>query len=356
MALTGVVGMTRIRQMYNMPPKEQHVGIPVETVTAGRGAVTRSMEYTGTVESYSVSSPAAKISERVEKVAVREGDRVNPGDVLITLSAAELQSKVDTLSRRVETAKLNLAHRESEVQVYKVLAEEGAIPEHDYNNIIYNRDTAAASLREAEALLAEAQLALNNTIIRSEIAGVVAAVDIEAGDQATPGKPLISVVDADNLKVLIQVIENDLPLIQPGMPAKIHFPGGRHIEASVGQTYPILDSKTRSATVEIPLPVKQVREQKVLSGMSANVVLVLAQKKDALLLPVDSVVQRQSKSYVFLVENGKAVQTEVKTGISDWNNVEIISGIDAKNQVVLRPPSDLRDGKDVYLLDGGSKS
>jgi RND family efflux transporter MFP subunit len=228
------------------------------------------------------------------------------------------------------------------------------MPQHDYNNIVYKRDSAAAALREAQALLAEAYTALDNTVIRSEIAGVVAAVNVEAGDQATPGKPLVSVVDPDNLKVLIHVIENDLPLIRPGMPAEVSFPGGGRIKTKVGQTYPTLDNKTRSATVEIPLPTQKVREQKVCAGMSADVSLVLAKQSNALLLPAEAVVERQGKSYVFIVKDGKAWQTEVETGISDWQNVAIASGINAGDQVVLSPPSDLRDGQVVYIFDGGN--
>jgi|GEM_PF-6408419 len=174
----GLGGMLRIKQMYRMPEQQESAGVPVQVVSVQHDTVIKSLQYPGTVESYAKSALAAKINERVERVAVSEGDRVSPGDVLVSLNAAELQSKVDTLSRRVETAGLNVRHWESEAQVYKILAEEDAIPQREYANIIYKRDSAAAALREAEALWAEARTALDNTIIRSEIAGVVRTVTL----------------------------------------------------------------------------------------------------------------------------------------------------------------------------------
>lgn len=342
--------MLRLDALQNVPEQE-HVGLPVDTVEVITGSIADTVTYSGTVRAATEAVLAPKIMAGIESVHCSEGDRVTSGQVLVTLDDGELQKKVNTLKRRVDSAKINFEYWEEEVNTYKTLLEQGAIPRHEYENITFKRDAAAAALKEAGAALEEAREALNNTTLKSPLSGVVTAVTMEEGEMGTPGKPVLTVANGDSLKVFTHVVEGDLVRMENQAKAIVKFPGNTgEVVSRVDKIYPALNANTRTAVVEIPVPPEAAETAGLQPGMSADVSIVLAQKEQALLVPVNSIKEQGEEDFVFVVKGKRAVKKKVETGIVGERQAEIITGVSAGDRVVLNPPAELYDGREVYVL------
>jgi RND family efflux transporter MFP subunit len=293
-----------------------------------------------------------KITGRIETLYVREGDRVEKGRTVAVLERGELESRAGTLGQRVNTARLNLEHWESELAAYDFLYQQGAIPRQQYEQIKFNRDTAQSTLAEVQSQHAEALVNLGYATITSPISGVVQSVLAQDGDLAMPGKPIVKIINPTALKAQFKVIESDLARIGPGTKVLLTLPGAVSgpVETSVSKVLPALDPVARSATVEVRIPSDVVKSLNLMPGMSAEASFILEEREDALVIPKKAVVEEKGSSYVYVVVDNKAVKKTVKKGIEDESKVEVPEGLEEGDLVITTGLNELYDGREVFLF------
>lgn len=348
--LLGIFAGIRIKQLKNVPTVEAGAGFPVETVTARRGSVSTGLSYVGTVDPWQEIDLAPRISARILSAAGKEGDTLEVGQTAVTLDNGDLKGKINTLAKRVQTAKVNLDYWDSQVRRYQTLVNEGAIAEQDFQKIIFSRDTAQSGYEEAQAALQEARISLDNSIIRSPMTGTVITVHSQPGDMAVPGKPILTVADISRLKVTVKVVEEDLIKIKKGTPVTLS-PGGsaKQYPAQVMEILPALDKTVRTGSVEIAVPEKLMKDYSFKPGMSINVSFVLGQRHNAVIVPKQTIKTEGNNTYLFVVRDGKAARKTVTTGISNDNFVEIRSGLDDGEEVISSGLTEIYDGRPLYL-------
>jgi len=162
-------------------------------------------------------------------------------------------------------------------------------------------------------------------------------------------KPIIRISSEERLKIVTSVTEKDFPHVKKGMKMEIMvdaFPG-RVFNGTVSIINPTLDPATRTGEIEIHIPNKDLRLH---SGMFAHIRLYLGERKGMVILSDALInVPGTGNYYVYVVENACAVQKNIKTGISQGEYTEVVSGLKAGEQVVVKGQNRLRDGVAVVV-------
>jgi RND family efflux transporter MFP subunit len=163
--------------------------------------------------------------------------------------------------------------------------------------------------------------------------------------------PVVSVVDISRLRLVANVVEKDLRLVNVGDPASVEvdaFPGDV-FKGRIARVAPILDPATRTAPMEVEVP---NTDNRLKPGMYARVLLLIEERKDTTLVPKVSVVDFENKRGVWVPDGDrKARFVAVKLGLEDAERVEILEGVKAGDQVVTDGAASLRAG-DTLVLPG----
>lgn len=302
---------------------------PVSIVMPWRGDAAEIVYASGSVEPNSWAKVAPVVRERIVEQCNCEGARVAQGDVLARLDDSEVRAALGELEARRALA-------EQEFQRQSVLAEKNAASQQAL-------DRAQSELSQIEALVAGQKARLETHVIRAPSPGVVLRQDGEVGEIAELGTVLFWVGEPKPLLVVAEVNEEDIPRVEIGQRTLLRadaFPG-QNLEAVVDRITPKGDPVTKTYRVYFRLP----DDTPLRIGMSTDVNIVIRVSKNALLVPSVAIEGRD----VFVVEGETTRRREVRTGIRGTNGVEVLSGIDARAQVISPYPTELADGARVTV-------
>lgn len=198
---------------------------------------------------------------------------------------------------------------------------------------------ARASVLSAEGQVSSAQAALENTMIRTPVAGTVTRVDIKPGEQATAGSSAIILQDVDNLYLEVNISEANIAGIKTGQNVTVTFDALGADKIYNGQVQFIDPASTLvSGVVNYQIKVSLPRTPEILPGMTANLIVVSDQKEDVLVIPVRAVVDREGKKFVRVVTDPLTktfFEEEVELGMEgDGGLVEVTSGL-ISDQVIV---------------------
>jgi multidrug efflux pump subunit AcrA (membrane-fusion protein) len=187
--------------------------------------------------------------------------------------------------------------------------------------------------------------------VEAPISGVVAKLFPDEGDLVSPQKPLAVVADVKEVVIKMSVGERDYPEVKPGQRARLRvdaYPEKR-FNGKLAKLSRLIDPVTRSADAEVSVPNP---DGLLIPGMFARVELITGEK-DALLVIRDAVVRLPGTAsyYCYLVEDGVIRRTRVRTGDSSGEHVEILSGLDEGDKVVISGHGILEDGMRVEIAE-----
>jgi len=264
----------------------------------------------------------------VQAVHFREGSLVKAGDLLVTLAAPETEA-------RVRQAQAQLAEAERATDRERTLVAKGVNPPDHLRDAEDRLRFAQAGLAEAEAMLAHAS-------IRAPFAGVVTEKPVLPGDLATPGLPLLALETTARLRAEGMIPEQAAVALRLGSRITVALSDiAPTLEGTIEELSAAADAVSRSVLVKVALPAGSAR-----SGQFARL-LVTTGRTDALLVPVTAVTRFGQMERVFTVSEGRAVLRLVKTGREAGGRIEILSGLQAGETVLVNPPASLREGARV---------
>ena len=210
-----------------------------------------------------------------------------------------------------------------------------------------------ASLQRARAALELAQQRLDYTTIKAPINGVIAQRYLDKGDTATSTRPFVSIVDMDVVKVAAKVSARDIGGISVGAQALIK-PDAYPTETFYGTVVnisPIIDRASQTCDIEIEAANPS---HKLKPGMFTRVELTVLEHKGVPVIPADVLLKEGEETFVYVVDDGKALKKKVVTGISDGIKTEILSGLEADEKLIVAGYRSLRHGMSVTVA-GESK-
>ncbi|HET9221744.1 MAG TPA: efflux RND transporter periplasmic adaptor subunit [Roseiflexaceae bacterium] len=196
-----------------------------------------------------------------------------------------------------------------------------------------------ASVAQAEQTLKQAQLALEQATLKAPFAGVITAVDIVPGSGAGTGTPAISLIDRSTLHVDMALSENDVARVQLGQPVTITIDALDDWTAQGTVSYIAPAATTTNDVVTYPVRVSfPDTEARVKVGMTANISIVTATKDNVLLVPNTALLPKGAGHAVQVpADGGGTREVEVQTGLTDGTQTEIVSGLQAGDQVIANP-------------------
>jgi len=352
---------------------EQQAPVPVSTVTAAVSDLPESITSVGTVEAKNEAVVSAKVMGVIQKIWVDEGARVGKGSVLLTIDDAEIKAKrneaeqaraegvaalheADASLREAKAALENAnINRERFENLYKEQAvtkkelddinTQGKMAEAKLDQVEARRKQADAKIAQADAAVSQVNIMLGYTVIHSPISGVVTAKTANTGELASPGRPLLKVVDNGELRLLATIKESDMAGMVRGNTVKVGFDAlsGRQVDGRISEVIPAADPATRTFNVKIDLP----HTAGILPGMFGRAYLPSGMRK-AVLVPDASIVEREGVQGVFVVTPENTLRFQVvRTGEKNNGMTEVSSGLSGGEAVVAVNPGSLKEGVKV---------
>jgi HlyD family secretion protein len=296
----------------------------------------------------------AELAARVTSVRHKRGERVKAGEVIVTVDAGDLAARVLQAQATLAAQQAQLAQARARkdaadhsAERAKKLAERGA-------GTTQLSDDAAAAAREAteavhsaESLVAQSEAALKLARVsraKAEITapfdGMLVEVTPDPGEELAPSAPVFEIIDDSKLHVDASIDEADVGRLKVGQPAvlKLDALPDRPIAGTLAKIGPAVrkDLKgERTLPVEVVVDdVAAAMQLGVRSGMSANVDIRVAEKRDVISLPTNTIIGRGAKRNVYRVEDGKAHLRPVEVGLTNWDRSEIVSGLSVGDEVI----------------------
>ncbi len=288
-------------------------------------------EVVGTVRARNVSAISASVMGHVSALKVSLGSKVRAGQLLLTLSADEINAKLGQASASFMQAELELKRAQQ-------LKASQTIPSSQY-------DVTEARYNVAKEALAEANVMRGYTVLRAPFAGVITEKKCELGDLATPGKPLLVLESQETPRLEASVPEAHAQGLARGQLLKVRIDSlPEPVQAIVSELSPSADPISRTVLVKLDLPdVPGIRP-----GMFGRLQLAGAES-DALMVPREAVVHRGQLELVFVVKDGQASLRIVRTGRTVDGKTELLSGLEAGEQVVISQANQLEDGQQIEV-------
>lgn len=347
--------------------------------------------YKSTLEAYEQGIISSKISAKVTKVVVENGQYVNEGDTIAVLDDQDIQNSIKTATAQLEVnqkqvnsaeqqlnstqtslekLKINVDDAQRNYDREKALFDAGAVSQSeldasekalntskaDYNSGQANIEISKASIESAKASV-EAQKVnieklqndLNNVVIKAPISGVISEKNVNVGQIINQGAVLAKINDISYVFATIQVPQEKINDIEVGKPADVTLEDNNTVHNGTLDSIDLSgDSTLRVFNCKIKI---ENSNKELLPGEYAKVNFSNTENNNKVItIPVSSLAGSEGDYYVFINDNGVASKVAVDIGDADENNVEITSGVKEGDEIICTNMSSLKDGCKIDVI------
>ncbi|WP_332855981.1 efflux RND transporter periplasmic adaptor subunit [Duganella sp. S19_KUP01_CR8] len=333
--------------------KKAETAKPALTVTTTKPSAARlpiKLAANGNVAAWQEASVSSESNGlRLTEVRVNVGDVVKAGDVLAVFSADTVNADVAQAKAAVQEAEANAADAVANAARARTLQNTGALSAQQISQYTTAEQTANARIASAKAALASQQLRLKYTKVVAPDSGVISARSATVGAVSGPGTELFRMIRQGRLEWRAEVVASDLRNLKTGTGAVVKAANGSEVTGKVRMIAPTVDAQTRSALVYVDLPSSAAsKDAPFKAGMFASGQFELG-TSDAMTVPQQSIVVRDGFSFVFRLNTDQHVsQIKVQPGRRLGDRIEVLGGLTADTQVVVRGAGFLNDGDLVH--------
>ena len=330
----------------------------VEGVVVKKVAPVEVQEYyttSGTLHAKNTAVIAAKVMGEVKDIKVMEGDSVKKGDVLLLIHAPDMEARVDAAiesmgeaDKGLKMSEENMLLMEKTFERFKKLHEEKAVTGQEFDEVNTKRQIAKLEyqmwqkkLGKSKAALSETEALRNYTIITSPINGLVVKKNIDKGSMTAPGMPLF-IIEEPVYRVEAYVDEGMISSLKLGMAVEISIDAlDINSTGNIAEIERNVDTASRTFKVKIDMG----KGMKPLHGGLYATVKLPVNINLKLLIDADAVVKRGELRGVYTVnEDGLISLRLIKTGKIKDSMVEILSGLDTGDQIIVTGAEKAIDG------------
>lgn len=308
----------------------------------------------GTVQAVSQATVRSRLSAVLQRVNVREGEAVQAGQVIAEFDTAALRAQLTERQAGLASAQANLEQAKRTREANAQLVQSNFITQNAFDAAEATFQSQSANVAAAQAQVAQAQLLLDDALVRAPIGGHVARRFVQPGERVGQEAQLFTIVDLGQLEVQAQAAAADVARVRPGAPAEVQIEGlgGQRFRGRVERINPSADPGSRAIELYVSFP--NEREQ-VRAGMFAGVRLHLEADQESPALPESAIQTEGGQTYVWTIKDGHLVHRVVTVGRRDESArmVEILGGADAADQVLATRYDNLKDGGPARILAQG---
>lgn len=315
---------------------------------------------TGTIEPRDEVEVKPQISGIITEIYKEAGDMVKAGEVIAKVKVIPDMSQLSSAESRVRLADINLKQAEIDFQREKELYDKQLVSADEYDKVRQTLNQAkeekAAAIDALEVVrdgVSRSNASASSTLIRSTISGLILDIPVKVGNSVilsntfNDGTTIASVADMGDLIFKGNIDETEVGQLVTGMEMKITIGALQNLKFNAQLEYisPKATENNGANQFEIKAAVSVPEGNKIRSGYSANAEIVLASAKNVLTVPESAIEFSGSDTFVYIVKGSGEDKTyerrKVTTGLSDGVNIQIKSGLSAKDRV--RGPKKVTD-------------
>jgi HlyD family secretion protein len=341
---------------YKMRPKE----IDVTVARATRGTVEKVVANTraGTLNACRKANLSPGTGGQISILTVDEGDVVKEGQLLLELWNADLKAEAALATNQIKAAeaKASVALLQSEIanreaERMRQLVRDNAISEQDADKTLTEAkvrqatyEAAVTEVNAGKARLGVISAQLDRTRLVAPFDGIIAKVNGELNEYVTPSPPgiptppAIELLDTSCFYVIAPIDEVDAPAVKINMEARVIMDafGDRHFPARVRRIDPyVLDIEKQARTVDVEVEFINAEDTRdFLAGYSADVEIIIKVQHDTLRIPTQALLDG-NRVYVYQQGDGRLREKTIRTGLSNWDNTEVLEGLQQDEYVVI---------------------
>jgi len=347
----------------------------VEFITkkAKKGSFSKKVDATGEIFATELIDVGAQVSGQIKKLYVKLGDQVKKGDMIASIDSSTQQNSIDNkeaqlaiYKAQLESAKVALNIAKTQFDRENALFSKNATSKQEFESAKNTYSANSAKIKELEAQikqtnieLSTAKINLGYTKITAPRDGTVVSVQVEEGqtvnaNQTTP--TIVNIADLSHVKMKMQIAEGDITKIKVGTPVEYSIlseptkkfqttvssidPGlttlsdGSYGSSSSSKSSYSSSSSSSSAVYYYAQSIVDNKDGILRIGMTTQNELLIANVEGAIIVPSIGIKKDENGTFVYVLKDGKAVKTAVKTGIKDNLDTQIISGINDGDEII----------------------
>ncbi len=321
---------------------------PSDWLAVRQGELSQALELSGSVRAANSAWIKARVPGEIRELLVREGDRVNPGQLLGRIDTTEPNLRQRQAQEQMASAQAQLDIAERTLANNRALVDQGFISRNALDTSVSNAASARSALLSAQAAAELAAKAVRDSEIRAPMAGLVAQRVAQPGERVGVDARLLEIVDLSRLELELAVPPQDVPALRVRQTAVVQLDGlAEPITAQVVRINPSANSSTRTVAAYLNLSAHPGLRQ----GLFARARIELG-RRSALLVPASSVRLEQAQPHVMVIEAGVAVARTVQLGergLAALDGepepaVEVLGGLNAGAEVLRASVGTLRAG------------
>ncbi len=328
---------------------------PVKVFKTRRQRISDKLFYTGLIEAWNKINITPDVGGKIAKIYVEEGDRVQQDQLLAELDTRAIRLQLEQAKAGYAVAEANYKDAQRNMERMGRLKSENAVSEQQYEQLELAFDAADAQLQQAKAALNLAEYNLGVSIMRAPFAGVIASKNAEVGDVInplmggfSPSSGVLTLMDFSRVKIEIEVSSRDIARIKKGMAALLSVDAypDNVFSGRVSVVNLAADAMTRKFGVQITVNNPELLLRPNTFG---EVTLEISTHENALVIPQIAILENK---YVFVAQNDNTVvRKEISLGLQNTDMVEVTSGIEEDDLVVVDGNFGLEDGSKIEIKE-----
>jgi len=317
------------------PGKGAPMGLPVRAGTVHTDTITEEVSAVGTLLANESVMIRPERDGRIAQIHFAEGQLVKKGAKLVSLDASETEAQL-AAARAEATLNRNRLKRAQELKEKNFISAEAL-------------DVARENLNQSVARQEEVKSRVEKMTILAPFEGVAGLRQVSPGAYVKAGQDIARLEGIGTLKLDFRIPELYLGRVRPDQQVQVRvdaFPG-ETFNGAIYAVEPAVDEQTRTVLLRARVPNPEVRLK---PGMFVRVLLVLGERKNAMLVPEQAIVPRGNENFVFRIVDGKATLAKVELGARRTGEVEIVKGLSAGDSIVVDGQLKLKPGVPVKVL------
>jgi len=347
---------SRVRASAKLRTETSQVALTaVSVVSPARTTPAQEIILPGNVQPYITSPIYSRTNGYLQKWYADIGARVKQGQLLAVIETPEVDQQLEQSLSNLDTAKANLALAEITKNRYEGLLKSHAVSQQDVDNAVGSYNANQAIVDAGQANVKQLQVLQSFEKIYAPFDGVVTARNTDIGDLISSGSntavktDLFHIAQPGKLRVYVNVPEEYSQGIKVGMTADLalaEFPGSK-FQGKLVRTADAINMTTRTLLIEVDV---DNPKGTLLTGSYAEVHLKVPTQASTYLLPVNTLIFRSEGLQVGIVKDGNVALTTVTPGHDFGNQIEVVSGLNAYDQVIINPPDSIVSGQKVEIV------
>lgn len=327
-----------------------------ETVTGDTTGVP--LEMPGTVIGLHETSIFARANGFVRSLRVDMGSIVRSGDTLVVIDMPEIREQAVQAGAVLEQVEASAALARATLTRWKQLASQGVVTPQELDERQAQANVAEANVRAARANASNVREVQRFGALTAPFTGIVTARSIDIGSLVVAGaaagaRPLLTLVQTDTLRVMLQVPQSVASRVRPGVAARVvaRDIGDSAFSGTVVRTAGAFDATTRTLLTEVHIP---NRDRRLMPGMFTQVTLKAPSAGTSLRIPAIALIIRAEGTLVARVTDNRVQLVPVTLGRDFGTSIEVLDGVRLGDALVVNPVETLADGMTVRAIARGT--